>query len=457
MNRRGHRIVDSPRDEDWSNLPRYMMPASTSTSIPEVPTLPLALPLPPMVLSSRLTAPDPLPAPPTLSSVVWLLLVPVPELSSPLSEDPVLEVPVSPPGPVPAPISAAVPVGVPAAGSAAVPVAVVVAAGVETVIAGFTDAEAADVLLSIWALEAVLPVPLALADVPGPLLLAVASPLAKAFVLEVLPVVSTEPSELASICAEADAEPSPAEVADKSICADDDAEAEPSAPVLALVPEVSTATVPVIAPLPVVTVSTSPSAVDSAAADVPSEVAADAPSPNAWPVAEPSPVDVPLTLAAAVVLPSSLDVCAAAAPDAEASVPLVVSCALAVTPPSLSKCASVALSAVEVTGATSPPVAPAWVEAEESAVLPLASSLWPLALPLTEAVAPAPSAVASECNEELVAPPPAVEWLSECPLAEAASAAVEFNVIGAAASNSAKALVETISPHLKRGFCIMSS
>ena len=89
--------------------------------------------------------------------------------------------------------------------------------------------------------------------------------------------------------------------------------------------------------------------------------------------------------------------------------------------------------------------------------MPLASSLWPLALPLTEAVAPAPSAVASECDEELEAPPPAVEWLSECPLAEAASAAVEFNVIGAAASNSAKALVETISPHLKRGFCTMSS
>ena len=156
MNRRGHRIVDLPRAEDRSDLPRYMIPASTSTSMPEVPTLPLALPVPPMVLSSRLTAPDPLPAPPTLSSVVWLLLVPVPEAADPISEDPVLEVPVSLPAPGPVPVSAAVPVpaGVPAAGSAAAPVALVVAAGVETVIAGFTDAEAADVLLSIWALEA---------------------------------------------------------------------------------------------------------------------------------------------------------------------------------------------------------------------------------------------------------------------------------------------------------------
>src|SRR5882724_113559 len=472
MNRRGHRIFEQLCAEDCSSLPRYMVPASTSTSMPEVPTLALAPPLPPMVLSSRLTAPDPLPPTPTLSSVVWLLLVPVPELLSPLSEDPVLEVPVPPlapvpvpaagstvallvPGPVPVSAAVPVPVGVPAAGSAVAPLVPVVAAGVETVIAGLTDAEAADALLSIAALAAVLPVPLALADVPGPLLLAVASPLAKASVLEVLPVVSTEPSELASICAEADAEPSPAEVADRSICADEEAEAEPSPPVLALVPEVSTLTVPVIAPLPVVAVSTSPSAVDSTAADVPSEVAEDAPSPKAWPVAEPSPVDVPLTLAAAVVLPSSLDVCAAAAPEAEASVPVVVSCALAVTPQSLSKCASVALSAVELSVAVSLPVAPAWVEAEESAVLPLTSSAWPLALPSAEAVAPAPSAVASECDEELVAPPPAVEWLSECPLAEAASAAVECSAaIGAADSRSAKALVETISPHLNRGFCI---
>ena len=48
-------------------------------------------------------------------------------------------------------------------------------------------------------------------------------------------------------------------------------------------------------------------------------------------MAEPSPVDVPLTLAAAVVLPSAEVVFADAAPDAEASLPLVVSVALAVT------------------------------------------------------------------------------------------------------------------------------
>jgi hypothetical protein len=63
--------------------------------------------------------------------------------------------------------------------------------------------------------------------------------------------------------------------------------------------------------------------------------------------------------------------------------------------------------------------------------------------------------VASECDEELVAPPPEVEWLSECPLAEAASTAVECSAIGAAASKSAKALVEIASPHLNRDLCII--
>jgi hypothetical protein len=205
----------------------------------------------------------------------------------------------------------------------------------------------------------------------------------------------------------------------------------------------------------VVETSVSPSAVDSEAADVPSDVVAVAPTPKAWPVAEPSPLDEPSTLAEAVVLPSSLVVAADAAPEADASFPLVVSSALAVTPPSLSKCASVALSAVELSMAVSLPVAPAWVDAEESAVLPLASSLWPLALPSAEAVAPAPSAVASECDEELVAPPPAVELLSECPLADAAQAAVECNgAIGPADNMSAKALVEMIRPHFNRGICM---
>src|SRR5882724_9725833 len=104
MNRRGHRIFEQLCAEDCSSLPRYMVPASTSTSMPEVPTLALA---------------------PPLSSVVWLLLVPVPELLSPLSEDPVLEVPVSPLAPVPVPaagstVALLVPGPVPV--SAAVPV-----------------------------------------------------------------------------------------------------------------------------------------------------------------------------------------------------------------------------------------------------------------------------------------------------------------------------------------------
>src|SRR5882724_6261328 len=313
-------------------------------------------------------------------------------------------------GPVPMPLE---PVALSAPVSPAVAVVPVVAAGVETPIAGFTSAEAADVLLSMPASAAAAPVPLALADVPGPSLSAVASPLAKASALEVRAVVSTEPSELASIWAAADAEPSPTEVADRSMLADEEAEAAPSVPVLALAPAVSTLTVPVIAPLPVVETSVSPSAVEEEAAEVASEVAAEAPSPKAWPVAEPSPVEVPLTPAAAVVLPSALVVAADAAPEAEALVPVVVSSALAVTPPSLSKCASVALSAVALSVAVSLPVAPAWVEAEESAVLPPASSLWPLALPLAEAVAPVPSAVASECDAELVAPPPEVALLSE--------------------------------------------
>jgi hypothetical protein len=145
------------------------------------------------------------------------------------------------------------------------------------------------------------------------------------------------------------------------------------------------------------------------------------------------------------VVPSSVVALADAEPEAEASDPDVVSWAFAVTPPSLSKCASVALSAVELSVAVSLPVAPAWVDADESAVLPFASSLWPLALPFADAVAPAPSAVASECDDELDAPPPLVAWLSEWPLAEAARA--ESPTIGATDNMRAKALVVAISPH----------
>ena len=185
----------------------YIVPASTSTSTPEVPTLAPALPLPPIVLSSKLTAPDPLPEPPTSSSVVWLVLVPVPEVLRPLSEEPVLEVAgasalVPVPAVAPVPVSPAVPVPlvlpVPVS-SPVVPAVPVVTVGVETETVGFTAAEAAESLLSMLAAPAPLPVPLALADVPGPLLLAVASPSANASLLDVRPLVSTEPSEPASI------------------------------------------------------------------------------------------------------------------------------------------------------------------------------------------------------------------------------------------------------------------
>jgi len=184
----------------------YIVPASTSTSTPDVPTLAPALPLPPIVLSSKLTAPDPLSEPPTLSSVVWLVPVPVPEVLRPLDE-PVFEVagalvlvpvpavaPVSVWPAVPVPLVLPVPVSLPP-----VPSVPVVAVGVETETAGFTSAEAAESLLSMLAAPVPLPVPLALADVPGPALLAVASPSANASLLDVRPLVSTDPSEPASI------------------------------------------------------------------------------------------------------------------------------------------------------------------------------------------------------------------------------------------------------------------
>ena len=85
--------------------------------------------------------------------------------------------------------------------------------------------------------------------------------------------------------------------------------------------------------------------------------------------------------------------------------PKLVISALAVAVPVLSTCASVALSAAP----TSLPSTPAWVEAEESAVLPSASTLWLLAPPSAEADAPPPSPPAVECDEESVAPPPALE------------------------------------------------
>jgi hypothetical protein len=107
--------------------------------------------------------------------------------------------------------------------------------------------------------------------------------------------------------------------------------------------------------------------------------------------------------------------------------------------------------------ASVPPVAPAWVVEEESAVLPSLPALWADALPSADAEAPAPVALASECDDELAAPPPAVAWLSDDALADAASAAVDVShplwlsgATGAAASMRAKALVESASPSLSR-------
>jgi hypothetical protein len=175
----------------------------------------------------------------------------------------------------------------------------------------------------------------------------------------VLPVVSTEPSELESICARADAEPSPTDAADRSTLADEEADAVPSLPAgFAAEPAASTATVPLIVPPPDVETSMSPSAEDSEEADVASEVVEDAPSPKAWPWASPVPVDEPVRLAAAVV-PSAVAELALAAPEAAAPAPAVVRSTFDSTAPSLPKLADVTPSAVDVSVAVSLPVAPA--------------------------------------------------------------------------------------------------
>src|SRR5262245_6406822 len=200
-----------------------MVSALTSASTPEVPTSPLTPPVPPRVLSSTETAPVPPAEPPALSSVVAPLDVPVPEVDVPLLS---VEVPVSvggggvPVSPVAAPVS---PVDVPAPASEPAPAvpapgsAVAVASGTD--IDGFTDDEADDVLSSMSASAAALPVPAALADVSSPLLLASAVPSANELVSVVLSVVLTEPSEPASMWAEAEAEPSPADAAERSTVA----------------------------------------------------------------------------------------------------------------------------------------------------------------------------------------------------------------------------------------------
>src|SRR5882672_9927626 len=88
------------------------------------------------------------------------------------------------------------------------PVALVVvgAAAVATDTDGLAVADELDVLASIPASAAAAPVPPAAAPVPAPLLLAVALPLANASVDALRAVVSTEPSDVASVCALAEAE-----------------------------------------------------------------------------------------------------------------------------------------------------------------------------------------------------------------------------------------------------------
>jgi len=322
---------------------------------------------------------------------------------------------------------------------------------VETVTAGFTLADELAVLASIPASEAASPVPLALAEVPEPLLSAVAVPSENPFVEAVLPVVSTEPLESASTVAELDAEPSPTDVADTSMLADEDAEALPSVPVLVIELAAAADAVPVMEPPPVVTTSTSPSAADAEIAEMSSDVASVELSAKAWPVAVPVAVDEPATSACAAA-PSSVTTAADAAPEADAPAPTVARFAAAsAVPASASKVEMLEPSAVASSVVSSPvvgsvpPAAVAPVDTEESAVLPAASSLCAEAPPLAEAVAPAPVPWASECDAVLAEPPPAVEWLSDWALADAANE----GVMGDADNTSAKALAESKSPHFK--------
>src|SRR5262249_48282029 len=187
--------------------------------VPVVPVADVPLPVVPVVpvpIPTRGRSPGGWTWPPGFTSSV---VAPVPEV--PVPDVPVPEVPV-PEGPVPS-------VPVPEVPVPEVPAVPVVAAGTEML--GLTDADAPEVLASIPASEEAVPVPLALADVVSPLLSAVASPSAKASVAAVRPVVSTDPSEVESMWADAEAEPSPDDAAETSRDAEDDAEAVPSLPV----------------------------------------------------------------------------------------------------------------------------------------------------------------------------------------------------------------------------------
>jgi hypothetical protein len=197
------------------------------------------------------------PSPPDVAQIsatcdVDTVPLPSPDVLPPLSEPP-------------EPLSALVP---PALVSPPEPSPDVGAAAVETEIDGFTDADEFAVLLSMPASEAAAPVPLALAPVPAPSLLAAAEPLANALVAALRSVVSTEPSDDASICAVAEAEPSPTELAETSTLADEDAEAAPSVPVLAAEPAASADAAPLIVPPPRVETLIAASAEDDDDAEV---------------------------------------------------------------------------------------------------------------------------------------------------------------------------------------------
>jgi hypothetical protein len=275
---------------------------------------------------------------------------------------------VLPPLPVPpAPPSALVPPLVS-------PPVSVAAAAVETSIDVFTAADEFAVLASIPASEAALPVPVALAPVPAPSLLASALPSAKALVSAVRAAVSTEPSESASMCAVADAEPSPIELAETPTLADEDADAVPSSPVFVAEPEASAAALPLMMPPPRVETSMLASAVEAEELEVSVDDVVVSPSAKACPWASPSPLELPVRLADATV-PSSVAEVASAEPDAEAPAPVVARSTPAVTSPSALKVAAFSPSAVDVSVAASFPVAPACVDTEESAAFPAAPAL----------------------------------------------------------------------------------
>lgn len=145
------------------------------------------------------------------------------------------------------------------------------------------------------------PTPLELIAVPGPLMSAVALPLANASVELIRSAAFTEPSELASIRAEAEANPSKAEAAERLMLASETAEAVPSPPVLTFEPVASTLAIPFITLSSVVETSTSPAAVDVADVELSFDVVEDAPSAKALPLAKPLPFDEPSKLTKDVV------------------------------------------------------------------------------------------------------------------------------------------------------------